>query len=506
MSSDGDLYNEAVVVSTKLDELRESYLSTDGSNNTSILNLRKKFSKIIPFHSRNWYRHWSEFAFDLVRKDVLAKRPVFANEGPRPTSTPRSNNDRLYIFNPSNNPEYPPDLSRPPTPATRGSSAGNPDQGAPNRPILPSGDRSMEDRLAALSRANEEAQNRIALLLGNQEKSSGKKRSHHHRDRSSSISSDSTTKSEKDNKKFAFITKKIDTVNDVAEFTPGALIFAADVKGYESSIAAAVRGFNRNGKPAHFPEVLSKELLLGKYIDLRRIKGELLNRKKGDATFMASGKEKGLEVSKFLTLEIEDLAEWEHYFRIFKRATKMAFPDCGKFISDYSKYIKSQFWSGPIRANWKNIAEYDAAFRIQVADRRYVCFSDWDHKDFDVLKTQFFGGAYNQSFSAIPIASTSYSRPSVQTPFRRKAVPQAGLQSSKPVDQGSSVHYTPDFKHKSGLGITPAKGVKHSEQYCFAYNSPANFLDPTISRPLAEYPAPLFGPGRGRGALSSPFS
>ncbi|KAH9807262.1 hypothetical protein DFH28DRAFT_1139659 [Melampsora americana] len=403
MSSDGSTFNEAVVVSAKLDELREAYLS-----------------------------HWSEFAYNLVRKDGLARRPTYANEGPRPTSTPRSNSDKIYIFAPSTNPEYPLDLSRQPTPAPGVSNSGIQPQDNPDQPNLP-GSGSMEDRFAGLSRANVEAQNRINMLLDFQGNASGKKHGHHH-SKSSSDSSDSTSKSEKNNRKSAFITKKVDSVDVDVVFTPGARLFAADVKGYRSSIAAAVRGFNRNGKPAHFPEVLSKELLLGKYIDLRRIKGELLNKKKGDATFMASGKEKGLEVSKFLSQEINNLAEWQHYFCIFKSATKMAFPDCGKFILDYSKYIKSQFWSGPIRANWRNIAEYDAAFRNQVADRRYVCFADWNHKDFDVLKTQFFGGAYNQSFSSIPVASSSFSRPSVQAPFRKKGAPHPGPSYLKPVD------------------------------------------------------------------------
>ncbi|EGG11151.1 uncharacterized protein MELLADRAFT_92398 [Melampsora larici-populina 98AG31] len=212
---------------------------------------------------------------------------------------------------------------------------------------------------------------------------------------------------------------------------------------------------------------------------------------------MASGKEKGLEVSKFLTQENDDLAEWEHYFRIFKKATKMAFPDCGKFISEYSKYIKSQFWSGGIRANWRNIADYNAAFRNQVADRRYVCFADWNHKDFDVLKTQFFGSAYDQRSSNLvapssfarynqpfvnPVASSLFSRPAVQAPSRRKGALQAGPSTSKPATPGA--HYTPEFKHKNGLGITSAKGVKHAEQYCFAYNSPENcsFSDADCSR------------------------
>ncbi|KAH9821204.1 hypothetical protein DFH28DRAFT_1120585 [Melampsora americana] len=57
-------------------------------------------------------------------------------------------------------------------------------------------------------------------------------------------------------------------------------------------------------------------------------------------------------------------------------------------------------------ANWKNIASYDAAFRTQVANRKYMCFSDWDHRDCEVLKSQFFGNAYVQhNFS--PLASNS---------------------------------------------------------------------------------------------------
>ncbi|KAH9821341.1 hypothetical protein DFH28DRAFT_923745 [Melampsora americana] len=89
MSSDGGNYNEAVTVLTKLDELRDLYILNNGSNNMSIFNLRARFARILPYSSRNWYRHWSEFAYKLIRKDGLAKRPVYSNSGARPCSTPR---------------------------------------------------------------------------------------------------------------------------------------------------------------------------------------------------------------------------------------------------------------------------------------------------------------------------------------------------------------------------------------------------------------------------------
>ncbi|KAH9823816.1 hypothetical protein DFH28DRAFT_921342 [Melampsora americana] len=181
MSSDGGNYNEAVEVSTKLDELRDLYISNDGSNNMSIFDLRARFAKILPYSSRNWYRHWSEFAYELIRKDGLAKRPVFSNSGARPTLTPRSDSDRMYIFAPPTNPEYPPDLSRPASPANTGLpvqvSLGLPPASPTGVPMpIPS----MEERVAALSKANVEAQNRINMLLDYQEKSASKKRGHHH--------------------------------------------------------------------------------------------------------------------------------------------------------------------------------------------------------------------------------------------------------------------------------------------------------------------------------------
>ncbi|KAH9821205.1 hypothetical protein DFH28DRAFT_923622 [Melampsora americana] len=104
--------------------------------------------------------------------------------------------------------------------------------------------------------------------------------------------------------------QKKDAIDVTYGFTPGALLFYEDVKAYDESISQAVREFNNNSKPADFLDVLTKDLLLGKFIDLRRIKGELLNPKKGDTSYNSVGNEKGLEVLKFLHLEILDLAEW----------------------------------------------------------------------------------------------------------------------------------------------------------------------------------------------------
>ncbi|EGG04120.1 uncharacterized protein MELLADRAFT_89666 [Melampsora larici-populina 98AG31] len=329
-----------------------------------------------------------------------------------------------------------------------------------------------------LSMANKDAQETIRALLAKQ----GKKGHHHHRHKhqdDSSDSLDSDDKEDKKKRKFAFISKAVPVSDSEKIFTEGATKYAADVKGYESNIALAVREFKRAGKPAHFPEVLSKELLLGQFIDVCQIKGELFNKKKGDFSYSTTGKEKGLEVSKHLTLEIDDLAEWQHYFSILKKAIEMGFPDCRKQISDYSEYINSQFWLGPIQANWKNITDYNAAFRSQVADRRYVCFSDWDHKDFDVLKTQYFGSSYFNTAPNLAQSGSSFSRPLFQAPFCQKGGFQQGPvskpysgPSSGVIPSGSAPNYVADFKHKGIHKITSSKDVgKMAEEYCFAFNS-----------------------------------
>ncbi|KAH9820105.1 hypothetical protein DFH28DRAFT_924613 [Melampsora americana] len=395
-SSDVSNIEAAARITSRLAEIERSYQEAGGSTNISMVEIRSQFAEVLPFHSKNWYRHWSNFAIRLLKLDKEAGRPIFKNILPVPTTTPRSNEDKIFIFNVSENPIYPPDLSRPVSPVLGGQNSG-----VLATPAIPSIDISAlsnEEKIALLSKQNEANQARLNSLLALHESGDKDKRKRHHRkkkDDSSDSSSASSTKSEKNARKYAFIAKKKSDV-PIGNFTPGALLFAADVKGYDSSISQAVKYFNNSVKPPDFPDVLTKELLLGRFIDLRRIKGELLNPKKGETSYSVSGKEKGLEISKNLTLEIGELAEWLYYFGIYKKALKTAFPDCESFISEYGKYIKSQFWSGGIMAQWRNIAGYDAAFRSQVANRRYICFADWDHKDCEVLKTQFFGSAYNQ--------------------------------------------------------------------------------------------------------------
>ncbi|KAH9808725.1 hypothetical protein DFH28DRAFT_994032 [Melampsora americana] len=85
------------------------------------------------------------------------------------------------------------------------------------------------------------------------------------------------------------------------------------------------------------------------------------------------GKEKGLEISKSLSLKMLELAEWQYYFGIFKKALEVAFCECKDYLSEYSKYIESQFWSDGLMANWKNFAAYDAELR---SDARYGCIAD----------------------------------------------------------------------------------------------------------------------------------
>ncbi|KAH9813136.1 hypothetical protein DFH28DRAFT_1109182 [Melampsora americana] len=341
-SSDASNIEAAARISSRLAEIERSYQEAGGSTNISMVEIRAQFVEVLLFHSKNWYRHWSNFAIRLVKLDKEAGRPIFKNILSIPTTTPRSNEDKIFIFNVSENPNYSPDLSRPVSPII-----GVQNSGVPATSVISPIDLSVlssEEKIALLSKQNEANQSRLNTLLALHESGEKDKRKRHHhkkKDDSSDSSSISSTKSEKNAKKYAFIAKKKDDI-PIGNFTPGALLFAADVKGYDSSISQAV-------KP-DFPDVLTKELLFGRFIDLQRIKGELLNPKKGKTSYTASGKEKGLEILKNLTLEMGKLAEWLYYFGILKKALKRAFPDCESFISEYGKYIKSQFWSGSIMA------------------------------------------------------------------------------------------------------------------------------------------------------------
>ncbi|KAH9817544.1 hypothetical protein DFH28DRAFT_1124202 [Melampsora americana] len=237
----GDLSNieAAARITLKLVNIEKSYHEAGGSSNISMVDIRSQFTEVLPFHSKNWYRHWLNFAIRLVRLDKDVGRPVFKNVLPVPTSTPCSDEDKLFIFNVSENPSHPPCLSRPVSPISGGCASGM--QLTSNMLPLDSSVPTSEERIS-----NEK----------------GKWERHHKKDDSSNSSSDSSTKLEKNAKK-------------------SALLFVAEVEGYDSSISQAVKYFNNLVKPPDFPVVLAKELLLGRFIDIRWIKGELLDSKNG---------------------------------------------------------------------------------------------------------------------------------------------------------------------------------------------------------------------------------
>ncbi|KAH9811617.1 hypothetical protein DFH28DRAFT_1223856 [Melampsora americana] len=110
MSEHGANYEAAAEVTRKLAEIERSYQEAGGSNNVSMQSIRSSFAEVIPFNSRNWYRHWSNFAIRLLKLDRDAHQPLFKNQLPVPLSCPRSENDPVYIFNPTENTIYPPDL------------------------------------------------------------------------------------------------------------------------------------------------------------------------------------------------------------------------------------------------------------------------------------------------------------------------------------------------------------------------------------------------------------
>ncbi|KAH9820398.1 hypothetical protein DFH28DRAFT_1121665 [Melampsora americana] len=84
------------------------------------------------------------------------------------------------------------------------------------------------------------------------------------------------------------------------------------VERYQPDIIRAVEGFNNWVKPFDFPSNLSKELLQGKYIDLRRVKSEFLAEKRGMApSLMLAGKDKDLELqNKKIHQRLTDSQDW----------------------------------------------------------------------------------------------------------------------------------------------------------------------------------------------------
>ncbi|KAH9807206.1 hypothetical protein DFH28DRAFT_939112 [Melampsora americana] len=149
MSDNGVNYEAAAEITRKLAEIEKSYQDAGGSSNVSMQSIRNSFAEVIPYNSKNWYRHWSNFAVKLLKLDRDAHRPLFRNQNPIPTSTPRSDDDPLYIFNPLENTVYPPDLSRAPSPVPPSTQDVGTDTGREIPRVL-----STDERVAALSKQN----------------------------------------------------------------------------------------------------------------------------------------------------------------------------------------------------------------------------------------------------------------------------------------------------------------------------------------------------------------
>ncbi|KAH9813924.1 hypothetical protein DFH28DRAFT_929476 [Melampsora americana] len=110
--SDNDSFdfNAAKDVAEKLESVTAEYISVDGSNGRTLAEVRSQFSEIVPYDKPNWYRQWSKFATNLINLDKDNGRPVHENAGPTPTGPVVSDDDPVFVFDPSTNPTFPDDI------------------------------------------------------------------------------------------------------------------------------------------------------------------------------------------------------------------------------------------------------------------------------------------------------------------------------------------------------------------------------------------------------------
>ncbi|KAH9815866.1 hypothetical protein DFH28DRAFT_1125909 [Melampsora americana] len=383
-------YEAARVVSEKLATLTNDYQMVDGSNGKSMSQVRSIFASIVPYSSKNWYKQWSKYASDLIELDRKANRPIFQNEGPVPVRSGTSDDDPVYVFDVNSDPVYPDDdCNRKRTPP---------------RSRVHSPDKSVRSRGAIHILTQEEIDNaqKARDLLDSQNPCQ------HHRSQSvfatgSEASKSKLSRSDVDSDDDKAILKKrklekswewverCDTGPSAEEnHSESAIAFSKAVRGYATSLSKAVEGFNDRVKPADFPSNLSKELLQGKYIDLRRIKGEYLAEKRGMATnLMVAGKDKDIELqNKKVSQKLDNIQDWYYYFDILERAYQEAFPKSFKYFHQYSEWIKQEFMSNGQKADWTCIARFDEALRGQFALRRDISFADWGHQSLGTINAQ----------------------------------------------------------------------------------------------------------------------
>ncbi|KAH9825331.1 hypothetical protein DFH28DRAFT_921278 [Melampsora americana] len=413
-------YEAARLVSEKLATLTDDYQTAGGSNGKSMSEVRSIYALIVPYSSRNWYKQWSKFASDLIELDRQADRPIFQNQGPVPTSTVSSDDDPVYVFDLNSNPTFPVDRV-----GSRHGSQGN---------TPPRSTRSIADK-SKNSKSDDDSDDDECF-----------------------------SKKRKLEKSWEWV-DRCDTGPSAEEnLSESAIAFSKAVRGYAPNLSKAVEGFNDRVKPADFPSNLSKDLLQGKYIDLRRIKGKYLAEKRGMATnLMVAGRDKDIELqNKKVSHKLDDIQDWYYYFDILeKRAVQEAFPKGFKYFHQYSEWIKQEFMSNGAKADWTCVARFDEALRGQFAVRRDISFADWGHQSLGTIRTQYMSKAFDDK---PPVASSSGRQ---SQPFQRARGVSISHPSSSRV-QHSPNYYQSNFKHKGLYEVEDADKIPKREQFCFA--------------------------------------
>ncbi|KAH9807173.1 hypothetical protein DFH28DRAFT_939243 [Melampsora americana] len=470
MSENGSHDFEAArLVTEKLESLKAEYEAADGSNGKTMHWVRSRYSEIVPYSSKNWFKQWSKYATDLISLDKAKNRPIFVNEGPVPTVPLTSNEDQVYVFDLSNNPVFPADVPR-----SRHSSHGS------NRRRSQS--RNVDNEIRILTQEEIDNAQRARNIL-DQQSGLGRSKSFSpvllrspgtkdkgHRSNFDEEDVESDIKKQKMEKGWEWTERVGSGPSAYENCSESAIAFSKAVRGYAPNLSKAVEGFNDRVKPANFPSNLSKDLLQGKYIDLRRVKGEFLAEKKGMATnFMVTGgKDKDISLqSKKIVSCLEDVQDWFYYFDTLEQAYQEAFPHSYIYFCKYLAWIKEEFMSSVQKADWVCVANFDEALWSEFAMRRDISFADWNHPSLGTIRTRLMSKAFEPKQ---PVASTSGRQASggsgsYQRPFQKRL-----LTSPNRPPRDSPNFYKPSYKHKGLYEVEDGYGKEDWEQFCFAHN------------------------------------
>lgn len=355
-------FQSATIKAKNVDALLKDYENKGGSSNFSLKNLRSHVAKIIPFSDPNFIYHWSEIARRAIMSDIAANGPSASIGGTPPASLTVNEDSPVFIFPPSKGknieskrqsplpesplpplPSFPSSnpIRRFPAPAFGVSSIFGSSQQHGSNPTgsstaLPSFSNSFNNIPREISSSpfqnpKTKSQKRVHIfepfnnssshpLSGNVDTennySKHHKRSKHsmvsHNPDNDSSSSKSDGSSSGSDPEWAFKHGNESSNRELYKPSPSSIRLSKGIKSYRHKSSQAAESFIHSGlKPSDFPASLVPDLLKGKYIELKKIKGELVSRSSGDRQTMSIGSNsKGVKISsKISSAVINDQGE-----------------------------------------------------------------------------------------------------------------------------------------------------------------------------------------------------